>query len=321
LVWATVFKMKFGIGVLSAVIAFACFFNGRDSQEQSPENRLIASTTGTYGARLASAATVAPGPLSDARRPIVAGVMSGQAPAAEVRVAPATTTRVDLTSEWSWAISDQASRKQSRAELARELHQELKRVGCYKGDIRAGWSAQSQAAMKAFNERLNATLPVVEPDFILLTMVRGHQDLACGAPCAADEVPASKGRCRPAAGVATHAKTLPTPATTPTRPAALKTAGEIPSVSSASHSSDRFATTRAVTVGADKYKPAKTPRRAADAPKKPHEITSAAAAKVVGESTRGNNWSSGLTKQPQRVVTQSRRQIDARTVFDRMDKS
>ena len=40
--------------------------------------------------------------------------------------------------------------------LARELQKELRRVGCYDGEITGVWSSDARRAMKAFIERMNA---------------------------------------------------------------------------------------------------------------------------------------------------------------------
>ena len=82
-----------------------------------------------------------------------------------------------------------------RASLARELQRELKRVGCYDGEINATWTTSTRRAMKAFTDRVNATLPVEEPDYILLALVQGHHDRACGKPCPAGQSLSEAGRC------------------------------------------------------------------------------------------------------------------------------
>ena len=71
-----------------------------------------------------------------------------------------------------------------REGLARELQRELKRVGCYDGETSGAWNSQSRRAMKAFTDAVNATLPVDQPDYILLRLVQGHQGRACGATLA-----------------------------------------------------------------------------------------------------------------------------------------
>jgi hypothetical protein len=60
--------------------------------------------------------------------------------------------------------------------------------------------------MSAFMERVNATLPVEEPDYILLTLVQGHTANACGTECPTGQVQAQEGRCVPRAVVAQAAR-------------------------------------------------------------------------------------------------------------------
>jgi peptidoglycan hydrolase-like protein with peptidoglycan-binding domain len=63
--------------------------------------------------------------------------------------------------------------------LARQLQSELKRVGCYDGEISGVWTPRTREAMKAFTTRVNATLPVDKPDHILLALLQGHHGVAC----------------------------------------------------------------------------------------------------------------------------------------------
>ena len=85
------------------------------------------------------------------------------------------------------------------AALARMLQRELKRVGCYDGEVSGVWSPASRAAMKAFTERVNASLPVDRPDPVLLALVQGHQGRACGDNCPTGEARTANGRCLPVA--------------------------------------------------------------------------------------------------------------------------
>jgi len=66
-----------------------------------------------------------------------------------------------------------------RAGLARELQKELKRVGCYEGDVTGAWTAPARQAMRRFTERVNAKLPVDEPDLVLLKLVQGQAERVC----------------------------------------------------------------------------------------------------------------------------------------------
>jgi hypothetical protein len=90
-----------------------------------------------------------------------------------------------------------AALPRDRDSIGRELQKELKRVGCYEGELNGVWTAPTRQAMKAFTDRVNAVLPTDEPDNILLTMVRGYQDRVCGKPCPAGQGLGEGGRCVP----------------------------------------------------------------------------------------------------------------------------
>jgi hypothetical protein len=114
--------------------------------------------------------------------------------------------------------------------LARDLQRELRRVGCYGGEVSGVWTAASRRAMKAFTDRVNAALPVDAPDPILLSLVRAHQGDACGRQCPARETLAEDGRCVPTAVLA-HAARKGVPPSEPVsasgRDAARRTAPAI----------------------------------------------------------------------------------------------
>jgi len=106
-----------------------------------------------------------------------------------------------------------------RAALARALQRELRRVGCYSGEVTGVWTTSSRMAMKAFTDRVNATLPIDAPDQVLLSLVQGHQDRACGTACPAGQTATEGGSCTPNAVLAKAAK-HPAPAdATPSAPA------------------------------------------------------------------------------------------------------
>ena len=85
-----------------------------------------------------------------------------------------------------------------RLVLARELQRELARVGCYEGEFSGVWTPTARKAMKAFVDRVNATLPTEEPDYILLTLVQSARDKVCGASCPPGQGLAES-RCMPSA--------------------------------------------------------------------------------------------------------------------------
>jgi peptidoglycan hydrolase-like protein with peptidoglycan-binding domain len=71
----------------------------------------------------------------------------------------------------------------ARYELARSLQSELRRVGCYDGEIDGSWGPASKRAIQAFMDRVNAALPGEEPDFILLRLVQNEKAKVCGVGC------------------------------------------------------------------------------------------------------------------------------------------
>jgi len=91
--------------------------------------------------------------------------------------------------------------------LAREIQRELRRVGCYRGEINGLWTAQTRTAMKAFVDDANAVLPVDQPDQVLLSLLQGEHGTACGPSCPAGQQQTADGACV-AATVATNSATV-----------------------------------------------------------------------------------------------------------------
>ena len=98
----------------------------------------------------------------------------------------------------------------ARYKLVREIQQELRRVGCYWGRIDGSWKYAIKNAMKEFTDRVNATLPLDQPDYIQLTLIQSQRDGVCGA-CPADQSLAASGRCvgLPVTARATQNEVLP----------------------------------------------------------------------------------------------------------------
>jgi hypothetical protein len=89
-----------------------------------------------------------------------------------------------------------------RVGLARELQRELRRVGCYDGAIDGTWSPGSRRAMKAFTDRVNASLPIDQPDYILLRLLQSSTERVCGVACPVGQGLSGDGRCLPDAVLA-----------------------------------------------------------------------------------------------------------------------
>jgi hypothetical protein len=90
--------------------------------------------------------------------------------------------------------------------LTREIQRQLKRVGCYRGSVTGVWSPTVRQAMKALTERVNASLPVEQPDPVLLAMTQSQAPGICGASCPSGQDRAADGRCLPSALVANAGK-------------------------------------------------------------------------------------------------------------------
>jgi hypothetical protein len=67
--------------------------------------------------------------------------------------------------------------------------------------------------MKAFTDRVNATLPIDEPDGVLFAMVASQRDTVCGKPCPTGQGLSEDGRCLPNAILAKATKKGAQPAT------------------------------------------------------------------------------------------------------------
>jgi len=117
------------------------------------------------------------------------------------------------------APQQQAVAPQDRDTLTRLLQKELKRVGCYSGEINGVWTRATRTAMKAFIGRVNASLPVEAPDGVLYAMVQGQPDRVCGTLCPAGQSRSHEGRCLPSMILAGAAGKVPSEAPAASAPA------------------------------------------------------------------------------------------------------
>jgi hypothetical protein len=114
------------------------------------------------------------------------------------------TTVVSLSPRWSIIATPAANlRSQDGYILTREVQRELRRVGCYTGEINGIWTPSTQRAMQTFMNRVNAVLPLEQPDRVLLVLLKGHPEETCSKPCLSSENPLPDGRCVPSS-IATH---------------------------------------------------------------------------------------------------------------------
>ncbi len=82
----------------------------------------------------------------------------------------------------------------ARYKLVLDIQQQLRRVGCYWGRMDGSWGIGTKDAMKEFTDRVNATLPLDEPDDVQLALIQSHGDEVCGA-CPAGQSLSASGRC------------------------------------------------------------------------------------------------------------------------------
>jgi len=95
--------------------------------------------------------------------------------------------------------------------LARAAQQELYRLGCYNDAINGVWSSPSRSAAQKFLSRVNARLPVEQPDDVLLALLRSTKGFVCNQ-CPVGEAFNSGGDCVPKA--LADKPTKPVPITT-----------------------------------------------------------------------------------------------------------
>lgn len=150
--------------------------------------------------------------VSDEPEQAVESRAKGPIPAVAAGIAPsdrpAVTWSAIVTADQSQQAritSSKPADSETRIQLTRDLQSELKRVGCYAGEINGSWTSSTKKAMSSFMDRVNATLPVNEPDYILLTLVQGHAAKACGSTCPAGQTALDDGRCVPQAVIAARA--------------------------------------------------------------------------------------------------------------------
>ena len=92
----------------------------------------------------------------------------------------------------------------ARYRLVLEIQQELRRVGCYWGRMDGSWEYAIKNAMTEFTDRVNATLPLDQPDYIQLALIQSQRHGVCGA-CPAGQSLTASGRC---VGVPATARTV-----------------------------------------------------------------------------------------------------------------
>ena len=137
-----------------------------------------------------------PNPALETAPPARESTASGAPPPSK----PVPVRRVDLAElPQRIAVTRDAEDMKSpggKAQMARDIQRNLKRVGCYTGDINGDWSPLTRRAMKSYLDEVNASLPVDQPQIALLALLESQALPACGAPCGPNALRAGDGRCR-----------------------------------------------------------------------------------------------------------------------------
>ncbi len=117
---------------------------------------------------------------------------------------------------------------ETRYKLVTDIQQQLKRVGCYYGRIDGSWNAGTKDAMRTFTDRINAELPLDEPDYLLLTLAQAHAGKACGE-CPLGLALTANGRCiaQPVVAQSRPADVRQPAPSTATTTTATATSGEV----------------------------------------------------------------------------------------------
>ncbi|MDX2288580.1 MAG: peptidoglycan-binding domain-containing protein [Hyphomicrobiaceae bacterium] len=69
----------------------------------------------------------------------------------------------------------------ARTALVRELQRELRRAGCYHGEIDSDWGVATRRALADFLRRVNAALPTEVPDYFQLALLQSHPSDTCSS--------------------------------------------------------------------------------------------------------------------------------------------
>ncbi len=131
-----------------------------------------------------------------------------QTPPPTAAIAPASPTpAVETHAGWQTVVSAAAATTpavvpktlsptdpDARYKLVLDIQQQLKRAGCYWGRIDGSWGMATKDAMKEFTNRVNATLPLDQPDYVQLSLIQSHAEQTCGA-CPAGQSLSASGRC------------------------------------------------------------------------------------------------------------------------------
>lgn len=106
------------------------------------------------------------------------------------------TTTLGQTRSGSAFTSLKPKSPTDRYKLVVKIQRKLKKRRCYWGRIDGSWGAGSKYAMQAFVDRVNANLPVEDPDYVLLALLQTNSRKTCDG-CPAGHITTDGGSCVP----------------------------------------------------------------------------------------------------------------------------
>lgn len=181
---------------------------GSTSDGVAAKNPAPASPTSVPAARSQPVQVAEASPAAvDPAQPVVTVPHTPPAPSAATAAWQTSVSSGTVVPDRSNAVTSAIPGDRStRYELIRALQAELTRVGCYSGSSDGSWSGGAKRAMGAFMERVNATLPIDDPDFIQLTLLQNQKGIVCGRECPKGQSQSDDGRCVPSAILARTTK-------------------------------------------------------------------------------------------------------------------
>lgn len=161
-----------------------------------------------------------------AKRQVPAPRPNSAAPSARVQTVALTTIDQPTTGDWKTVArstpgvpAPKAALKSlkpktaaARYKLVVDLQRALKDARCYGGRIDGAWGPGSKYAMSEFTKRINAALPVEDPDYVLLSLLQANKGRRCDK-CPDGQTLSVNGRCMTNEIVARGAR-VPSPAPT-----------------------------------------------------------------------------------------------------------
>ena len=155
------------------------------------------------GANPPSSSSSASGSLASGSSTLGSSVISGNEEPSQSLIETTIVTIVERPVERPVTLDQPLDRDA----IGRELQKELKRVGCYAGELNGAWTKSTRRAMKGFSDRVNAKLPIDKPDSILLALVQSYRDKVCGVPCPSGQSLSHTQQCMPDALLARASRT------------------------------------------------------------------------------------------------------------------